>query len=140
MNELKKIPKGLIILNIIIIISLLQLIKSDKKYLLTENSAPIGYSFAIFILLLFGVFFICGLIFGLLRARNDNDNLISITIQIIILTIIIGLMYIGYFFIGEVDVAYILMLGSIVTLEQISGYIVGCVVLKLIKHYKNRTY
>jgi len=136
MNNVKKLLVGLPLFNFFVIVILWGLEVLEKLRPMTEDSAPMTILGAISILLLLGGFAVCGFGFGLFKAIKYDNGLKEISIQIIILTIITWCMYIVYFsLILNVNT---LSLASITTLEQISGYVVGCSIGTLIKNFKNK--
>lgn len=110
-------------------------LSSLEKYFtpVTENSAPTTIVGSFVILLLMGGFAVCGIVFGVFKTIKYDNGWKKIVMQIIILTIIIECMYIIFYFFSMNNHYAIIRNTSIITLEQISGYAVGCSIGKLIK-------
>lgn len=137
MNDVKKLLMGLPVFNFFVIAGWWGL-QSLEIYFnpVTEYSAPITIVGFFVLLLLMGGFAVCGFIFGVYKTIKYNSGWKNIAIQIIILTIIIECMYlIFYFFYYYNSHTYIIRDTSTITLQQISGYIVGCSVGKLIRYF-----
>lgn len=136
MNNVKKLIIGLPLFNSFVIVILWGLEVLENLRSMTEDSPPMTIWGAIFLLLIFGGFAVCGFGFGLFKAIKYDNGLKEISIQIIILTIITWCMYIVYFSLKPNVNTF--SLASITTLEQISGYVVGCSIGTLIKNFKNK--
>jgi len=133
MNNIKKLFMGLPLFNLFII-AVWWVMGSLEKYFrpIMENSAPIVIVGIFVLLLLKGSFAACGIVFGIFKIIKYDYRWRNIPIQIIILTIIIECMYIIFYFFSTKNHSAIIRDTSIITLEQISGYVVGCSLAKLI--------
>lgn len=146
MKDIKKLLISLPVFNFILIVVLLGLSILEMYFIsIKENSAPVTIVAILAILLLMGGFVVCGFVFGIFKTIKYDDVWKNIVIQIIISTIIIEFMYMVLFFLIEYSHDYdiiryttIISYASIITLEQILGYIVGCSIGKLIKYLKNK--
>jgi hypothetical protein len=135
MNDTKKLLMGLPLFNFFIIAAWWGLGSLEKYFTpITENSAPITIVGFFVILLLMGGFAVCGIAFGIFKTMKYDNGWKNIVMQIIILTIIIECMYIIFYFFSMNNHYAIIRDTSIITLEQISGYVVGCSIGKLIKY------
>ncbi len=137
MNAAKKLLTGLPLFNFLVIIGWWGL-ESLEIYFnpVTEYSAPATMVGFFVFLLLMGGFGVWGFIIGVFKAIKYNSRWKNIVIQIIILTIIIESMYlIFYFFRNLNNHTFIIRDTLTITLQQISGYIVGCSVGKLIRYF-----
>jgi hypothetical protein len=139
MNNIKKLFIGLPLFNIFII-AVWWGMGSLEKYFrpVTENSAPISFVGFFVLLLILGGFAVCGIVFGIFKTIKYDYGWKDIAVQIILLTIIIDCMYIIFYFFSTKNHSAIIRDTSIITLEQISGYVVGCSLAKLINHRKKR--
>lgn len=145
MNDIKKLLMGLPVFNFFIIVLLLGLGILEMYIIpIKENSPPLTIGAVLFILLLMGGFAVCGFGFGIFKTIKYYDRWKNIIFQIIILTIIIEFLYILLFFflrntnIIISDYTTIIKYITIITFEQMLGYIVGCIIGKLIKYLKNK--
>lgn len=125
--------------NFILIVALYLLLKLEIYFFhINENSAPILLFSIFLILLLMGGFVVCGFVFGILNTIKYDNAWKKITTQMVIWTIIIEFMYILFFLCLRNEYVSIIGPASIVVLEQISGYVVGCSIGKLVKYLKNK--
>lgn len=135
MNDIKKLFIGLPLFNFFVIVAWWGLGSLENYFRpVTENSAPITIVGFFVLLLLYGGFAVCGIVFGIFKTIKYDYGWKNIVMQIIILTIIIECMYIIFFFFSTKYHSTIIRGTSIVTLEQISGYVVGCGLVKLMNY------
>lgn len=133
MKNIRQLLMGLPMFNIIAVVACWSLHTLEMHFNpVTENSAPITVVGAVWLLLIMGGFAACGLIYGVLRTVKYKYRLKEIAVQIILLSLIIELIYIVFYFLSQNSHAFILRDTSIITLEQISGYLAGCCIGTLI--------
>lgn len=139
MKEIKKLFINLPMFNFILTVVLYGLLKLEIYFFnRSENPAPILIVAIFLIVLLMGGFVVCGFVFGIFNTIKYDNDWKKIAIQIVIWTIIIEFIYIIFFFSFRDKYISIIGTASIVVLEQISGYVVGCIIGKLINHLKNK--
>lgn len=136
MNAAKKLLIGLPLFNFFVIIGWWGL-QSLEIYFnpVTEYSAPATMVGFFVFLLLMGGFAICGFIVGVFKTIKYNSRWKDIAIQIIILTVIIECMHLIFYFFYINAHSSIIRDTSIITLQQIVGYIIGCGIGKLINYF-----
>lgn len=134
MKDIKKLLIGLPLFNLIVIALWWGLGLLERRFTpVTDNPAPIAIVGFVVLLLIMGGFAVCGIVFGVFKTRKYNDGWKEIVLQIIILTLITQCMYLLFYFFSQNNHYGIIRDTSIITLEQILGYIVGCGIGMLIR-------
>ena len=139
MKNIRQLFIGLPIFNVIAMVALWSLQTLETYFNpVTENSAPITVVGSIWLLFLMGGSAICGLVFGVSKTMKYDNGPKEIAAQAIMLTLIIESIYIVFYFLTCNDRAFLFRDASFITLEQISGYLIGCSIGKLISIFLKR--
>ena len=138
-SSFKSFLMGLPLFNVIVI-AIWTGLGSLELYLfpVTESSAPITVVGFFIMLLFMGGYALCGMIFGVYKARKYNPDLKSMALQIIFICLFLYGLYLLSYMLFSNDYSYVQRDVSTIVLQQILGYVLGCAIGKLTNNMEAR--
>jgi len=140
-SSIKSFLMGLPLFNVIVI-AIWAGLGSLELYLfpVTESSAPITVVGFFIMLLFMGGYAVCGMVFGIYKARKHDPDWKSMVLQVIFICLFLYGLYLLSYMLFSNDYSYVLRDVSAIVRQQIIGYVLGCAIGKLSRYMEARKY